>query len=209
MSTRSLISSVAAIALLISSTAHAQAGRRPAAAADPDLKELEAYTLTMDTLNKIDRANRAMIAALQKDPKYAERIKLGQELAALKKKSETTEADDKRIEDIEARIEKFDEANQKDDGPSNTLSDIERKINAMPGMAAALKQEGVTARDYAKFTMAVVQAGFALGAKQMTEKMGKPFTMPEGLNPANIKFVQEHEADIKKLQQTYEQANIK
>jgi hypothetical protein len=136
-------------------------------------------------------------------------MKLSKELDALKKKEERTEAEDKRVEDLEARIEKLDAANDNDEGPTNTLSDMERKVNSIPYMSAALKQEGVSARDYAKFTMAMVQASFALGAKQMTEKMGKPFTLPEGMNAANLKFVQEHEAEIKKMEAAYEQAGIK
>src|SRR4051794_15961395 len=146
----------------------AQSARRGAAAADPDVKELAAYTLTLDTLNKIDRVNKAMIANIQKDPKYAERIKLATELAGLKKKDETTDADDKRIEQIEARIEQLDAATATGEG-ANTLNGMERRIAGLPPLASALKAEGVTPREYAKFTMAVVQAGFASAGQQLSE----------------------------------------
>ena len=196
-------------ALLVASPTLAQA-RRGAASADPDMKELAAYTLTMDTLNRVDRATRAMAANLQKDPKYAERIKLGKELDALKKKDQTTEAEDKRIEELEARIEQLDNASDKDDdGDAKTLSDMERKIAAMTPLANALKAEGLTPREYAKFMMAMLQAGIAVAAKQMTEKTGKPFQVPEGMNPANVKFFQDHEAEIKKMQEAYQAAGIR
>lgn len=194
------------VALLCSSSlAQAQAARH-SAASDPDMKELASYTLTMDGLARMDRVNKAMFAAMQKDPKYAERIKLGKELADLKKKDETTEAEDKRIEQIEARIEQLDESNSSaDTSDAQTLGDMEKKIASIPFMSAALKQEGVSPREYAKFTMAMLQASFGLMAKQMSAKAGKPFQAPDGVNPANITFVEQHQAELKKLQDSYAQ----
>lgn len=205
MSTRTLgpLVVTALTALLLCSPASAQTGRRNTAS-DPDMKELAAYTLTMDSLNKIDRVNRDLAAALEKDPKYGERIRIGKELAQLKAKSETTPADDKRIEELEARADKLDEANDaKDSSDAKTLSEMEQKINSIPPMAGALRQEGVSARDYAKFMLAMMQAGFAAAAQQMSAKSGKPMQLPEGINPANVKFVQEHEAELKKMEEGY------
>jgi hypothetical protein len=201
--------SITALLLFCPIVASAQASR---AAADPDMKELAAYTLTMDTLNRIDRANRLMVANLQKDPKYAERIALGKELDALNKKDEPTDAENKRIEQIQARIDQLDAADDQDDdddGPDQTLSDMERKIAGIAPLAAALKAEGVSPREYAKFTMAMLQAGFAAAGQQMAEKMGKTFQLPAGVNPANVKFVHDHEADIKKMQEAYQASSIK
>lgn len=192
-----------------SSAALAQAPRRgAAAAADPDMKELAAYTLTLDTLNKMDRVNKAMIANIQSDPKYTERVKAGKELAELKKKDDTTEAEDKRIEQLEARIEQLDAANDSG-GDAKTLTDMERKIAGMPALAGALKAEGVAPREYAKFMMALVQASFALAGQRLAETHRTAVPMPEGVNPANVKFVQEHAAEIKKMQAAYEQAGIR
>jgi hypothetical protein len=156
--------------LLCSSPTFAQAARRKAAD-DPDMKELASYTLTMDGLNKVDAANKAMIAAIKKDP-------------SLKPKDD----DDST-------------------GDAKTLTDMEKKINGMPVMAAALKQAGMSARDYAKFMMAMMQASFAEMAKQMSAKAGKPFQTPEGVNPANITFVEQHQADLKKLEESYNALN--
>jgi hypothetical protein len=159
-----------ALLLLCSSPTFAQAARRKAAD-DPDMKELASYTLTMDGLNKVDAANKAMIAAIKKDP-------------SLKPKDD----DDST-------------------GDAKTLTDMEKKINGMPVMAAALKQAGMSARDYAKFMMAMMQASFAEMAKQMSAKAGKPFQTPEGVNPANITFVEQHQADLKKLEESYNALN--
>jgi small-conductance mechanosensitive channel len=207
---KTLVAALSIAALVVSTSATAQTGRRASAAsADPDMKELAAYTLTMDTVNRVDRAMHAMAANMAKDPKYAEQMKLQKELEALKKKDDTTAAEDKRMEQIEARLEQLEAESSKDTGDTNSISDMERKINAMPVMANALKQEGVSARDFAKFSLAMLQASFAVGAKQMTAKSGKPFQLPEGVNPANIKFVEEHQAELKKLQDNYGQFSVK
>jgi hypothetical protein len=169
MSKLGLTISSLAIALVCSSTISAQGARRKAAD-DPDMKELAAYTLTMDALNKVDAANKAMIAAIQKNP-------------SLKPKDDDA------------------------GGDAKTLSDMERKINSMPVMASALKQSGISARDYAKFTMAMMQASFAEVAKQMSAKSGKPFQVPDGVNPANITFVEQHQADLKKMEDGYNALN--
>jgi hypothetical protein len=170
MSTLARTMTSIALLLLCSSPTFAQAARRKAAD-DPDMKELASYTLTMDGLNKVDAANKAMIAAIKKDP-------------SLKPKDD----DDST-------------------GDAKTLTDMEKKINGMPVMAAALKQAGMSARDYAKFMMAMMQASFAEMAKQMSAKAGKPFQTPEGVNPANITFVEQHQADLKKLEESYNALN--
>lgn len=157
-----------AVLLVCSSSASAQARRK--AADDPDMKELAAYTLTMDGLNKVDRVNRDMLAAIKKDP-------------SLKPKDDDASSDAK------------------------TLGDMEKKMNAIPVFASALKQEGMSARDYAKFTMAMMQAGFALVGKQMAAKTGKPFNLPDSVNPANVTFVEQHQAELKKLEDSYNALN--
>ena len=60
-------------------------------------------------------------------------------------------------------------------------------------MAAALRKEGLTAREYSKFMLAMLQSGFAAGL----QKAGLLKQTPEGVNPANIKFIIDHEEDLK------------
>lgn len=170
----------------------------PRASADPDLRELASYTLTMDTVNKVDRALRSMITELKKDPKFAEAGRLRTELDALRKKDETTEAEDKRIEEIEAKLETLENDNNPlgmDD--AKTISDMAAKIQKTPVVASALRREGLTPREYSTFMLAMIQAGFAAGL----QKSGLLKETPEGTNPANIKFVLDHEQELAKLQQ--------
>ena len=190
-----------AIALPLALTP-SQASQTLKARADADLKELSTYMLSMDTLNKIDRAMRTFAVEIKKDPKYQEAMRLEAEMKALEKKfedSEPTEADQKRHEAIEARLEAL-----KDDGSLNmsdaqTINDMAARIQKQPAMAAALQREGLTGREYAKFMMAMLQAGLTAGL----QKAGALKEIPAGTNPANVKWIVDHEADLKKLQESW------
>jgi hypothetical protein len=172
---------------------------RTRSSADPDLNEIASYTLTMDVVNKVDRVNRSMLATLKTDPRFAEAAKLETELEALRKKDETTEAEDKRKEQIEARLEALTTRQEKlfNLNDAKTLADMTARIQAFTPLVSALQKEGLSARDYAKFMLTLIQTGFAAGL----QKAGMLKETPEGVNPANIKFVLEHEEDLKKLQQ--------
>lgn len=167
---------------------------------DTDLKELSTYTLTLDTLNKVDRATRAMIVELKKDPKFQEMERIEGELEALRKKDEPTEDETKRIETLEARREELKASTDAFNMNSATsISEMADQIQKEPRMAGPLQREGLPPREFAKFMLAMVQAGFAAGM----QKAGLLKNTPEGTNPANIKWVLEHEAEIQKLQQAW------
>jgi hypothetical protein len=171
---------------------------------DPDLKELATYTLSMDTLHKVDRAMRSFAVEIKKDPKYAEATRLEAELKALEKKfqeqeTEPSAADLKRGEAIEARLEVLKGEGSMNMSDAQTINDMAAKIQKLPAMAAALQREGLTARDFAKFTLAILQAGLAAGL----QKAGMLKQTPEGTNPANIKWILEHEAELAKFQKAW------
>jgi hypothetical protein len=190
------MTTLVAAALIVSSATPAALGQKPL---DPDLKEMSTYVLTMDTLHKVDRAMRSFIAAAQKDPRYQEQQKLEAELEQIKGKEEPTEADEKRMEAIGERLESL----EKDAGMSwnnaNTISEMAAEVQRQPLMAASLQREGLTAREFSKFMLGMIQAGFAAGL----QKAGLLKTTPEGTNPANIKWVLEHEAELAKLQASW------
>ena len=171
----------------------------PKLVADADLRELSTYTLTMENVNKFARVQNALVALEKQDPRFAESVKLKAELDALRKKDETTEADDKRMEAIALRLETLENQNDKPGlnmNDAKNLDEMAAKIQAFPPIMTILRKEGLTAREYSKFFLAMLQAGFAAGL----QKAGMLKTTPEGVNPANIKFVIEHEEDLKKLQ---------
>jgi hypothetical protein len=172
------------------------------ARANADLKELSTYTLSMDTMNKVDRAMRSYGTELKKDPKAQESMKLEAEMKALEKKfedTEPTEADQKRIEAIEARLDALKGEGSLNMSDAQTISDMAAKIQKQPAMISALQREGLTAREFAKFFMAMLQAGLAAGL----QKAGMLKETPEGTNPANIKWILEHEAELAKMQKAW------
>lgn len=167
---------------------------------DADLRELSTYTLTMDTLNKVDRAVRAMMVEMKKDPRFIEEQKLEAELEALRKKDETTEADDRRMEEIQAKLDALESTNDSlNMSDANTIDEMAARLQKLPFAVNALKREGLTPRDYSKFLLASVQAGLAAAVQKMGAK-----EIPAGTNPANVKFMIEHEADFKKMQEAWD-----
>jgi hypothetical protein len=168
--------------------------------ADADLKELSTYTLTMETLNKVDRAMRTAVAEMRKDPKFQEIERLKGELEALKKKDETTEEEDRRMETLGLRIEELESAaTPLKMNDAATISEMAANIQKEPRLAGPLQREGLTPREFSKFMLAMIQAGFAAGM----QKAGLLKTTPEGTNPANIKWVLDHEAELQKMQQAW------
>jgi len=187
----------AALSLVVSLAGPAVQASKPM---DADLKELSTYALTAETLNKVDRAMRTAIAEMKKDPKFQEIERLKGELAALKKKDETTEQEDSRMATLALRIEELEaDANPLKLNDSATISEMAANIQKEPRLAGALQREGLAPREFSKFMLAMLQAGFAAGM----QKAGLLKTTPEGVNPANIKWVLEHEAELQKLQQAW------
>ena len=188
------------LALVVSLVpAGALAAQKPSS--DPDLRELASYTLTMDTLNKIDRATRALYAAAKTDPRFAQQQKLKAELKTLKQKEEPTDADQAKIEELEEKISALGKQSPLAKGDENeTLSQFAARLEKEPLVATALRREGLTAREYCKFLVAMLTSGFAA---QM-QKTGLLKETPEGTNPANVKFMLEHGDEIERLQKAWD-----
>jgi hypothetical protein len=168
---------------------------------DPDLKEMSTYLLTMDTLHKVDRAMRAYIVEAQKDPRFQEEQKLKAEQEKLQAKEEITDADQQRIDAIDKRLEEIDQSSQGMNwNNAKNLSEMAAQIQKEPRMAAALQREGLTPREFSKFMLGMIQAGFAAGL----QKAGMLKTTPEGTNPANIKWILDNEAELQKIQRAWE-----
>ena len=77
-----------------------------------------------------------------------------------------------------------------------SLGDMEKVVKQVPAMVDALGKENITPREYAKFTLAMIQASLAAAL----QKGGSP--LPESVAPENVKFVIDHEAEIQKIQQS-------
>jgi hypothetical protein len=174
-------------------------GARPS---DADLKEIASYKLTMETVEKVKVATRAMIAAIKKDPKYQQMLKLDAEIEALEKKDDRTEAEDAKLAALNEEKEKLESAS---DGPlslgqANSLSEMEANIRKSPAIANALQSAGMSPREYSTFMMAMIQASMVAGFK----KAGMMKELPKDVNPENVKFIEEHEAELKAMQAEFE-----
>jgi hypothetical protein len=182
-----------------------------------DEKELAAYTLTLATLKKVVAATRAMSEEMMNDPKYQQLMKFDEQIEALEKeleplqaKDEPTEADEAKMDSLLEQIEKARERKEQaeeamsSDSPdmnnAQTLDDMERAFAKIGPMTRALKREGLSPREYAKFTMAMLQAGMIHGFSQGKVDYAK---LPAGVNPENVKFIAAHKAELDAMQQEF------
>lgn len=186
------------------------------AAQTADEKELAAYVLTMPTLNKVMAAMRVMAQEMRKDPKYQQLMKFDADIEALEKqleplqaKDETTPAEDKKIESLLEQVEKLREQKEQAEeamselvpmGNMRSLDDMERGMAKFPPMVRALKSQGLSPREYAKFMMVMLQAGMIYGFSQGKVDYAK---LPAGVNPENIKFIIAHKAELDAMQKEF------
>jgi hypothetical protein len=157
------------------------------------MAELAAYRLNTATLQRVVTATRALGQALESDPKYKGYMAAQKELKTLEAKEDPTPAEQQRIEALERQIERMSAG--MDDGEARTLAEMERKIGAMPHMPEALAKAGLSPREYAKFTLAMIQAGFVAGMK----RAGQLKQVPPDVSMENVQFVLDHEKEIAEL----------
>ncbi|MEX1130311.1 MAG: hypothetical protein WD227_11220 [Vicinamibacterales bacterium] len=193
--TRSFLPALFALAFIAGSTADVAAQKTLSA----DEKELAAYTLTMPTVRKMAAATKAIAQEMARDPKMMELEKLKARMDVLQQKDELTEAEaaevEKLVERMEALEEEIDKADIADDNA--TLADMEATLKKHPAAMRALAAEGLAPREYARCMMALLQAamieGFSQGKADLTN-------LPDGVNPANVRFVREHKVELEALQ---------
>ena len=165
-----------------------------------DAKELASYRLTMETVKKVQAATVSMIEAMTKDPGLQKLRKIESELEALEKKEELSEAEIERETALQTQKEELRASNAFELGAANSLDEMEASVKKAPIVANALEQAGLTPREYGKFLMAMIQASVAAGFK----KSGMIKELPKDVNPENVKFVEEHEAELRAMQAEFE-----
>ena len=170
-------------------------------ATDADTREIAMYRLTLDGLRKVMNVNRALVQQLAQDPKAREAAAIEKEIAALEEKDDLPDADQKRLDALRAKLDELEQAGENPlGGESKSLEDMEARIRSYPPLMQALKKEGMTPRDYGKFWLAFIQASFVQGFK----KSGMLKELPPDVNPENVKFVEEHAAEIAAMQKEFE-----
>lgn len=183
------------VSTLILTTALSAAAQLPP---NPDAKELQGYTLTMSALKQFIAATRYMVEAAKGDPRMSKMMALEKEIEALREKEEPTDADMARQEQLETDLEAMEDSLPNFNlAEAKDLDEMEKTIRSQPLMANALAKAGMTPRDYGKFTLTFFQASMLHGMM----KGGLIKELPKDMNPDNIAFVRDHEAEITKLTQ--------
>jgi hypothetical protein len=175
------------------------AGAGAAAVQDADEKELAAYRLTREGLDRYAAVMKALLVEMKTDPRFAEIAKIQAAIDRLQDKDELTAADEKRLEELEAKLEQLEAATalSLDDG---SLADLEAQIRKNPAMTAALKTGGMAPREYAKFSIVLFQASMAVGMK----RAGLLKELPKEIAAENVRFVEQHEKELEVLQRQLE-----
>jgi hypothetical protein len=190
-----------ALAVLVASPALAQLPLK--SLNDPDAKELAAYRLTVPTLNKVVVATRTMMAEMKKDPSFQDVARIETEINALEKKDELTQAEQERLDGLIAKKEALEDSmGGLSMSNARTLDDMVAQIKKIPPMMAGLDAAELSPREYSKFMLSMLQAGMVAGFK----KAGMMKEIPKEVPAENVKFMEEHEAELKALQQEMQAA---
>lgn len=86
-----------------------------------------------------------------------------------------------------------------------SLDDMARRIDSHPAMREAVREAGFSAREFATFTMAMVQAAMASSVLEMRPNDDQDSLAREmKASMENIRFLREHEAEITQRQEALE-----
>jgi len=186
---RSIHAAIALFASLAPVPAAAQGGQ-----SDADTREVLAYRLTMPKLRALGTALAEFQRQREADPAYQALAKKRLELAALIDKEELTDAESRRMVQLEDEIAAADEAEEADDG-DQSLDAMVRRINADPRAAGALKRAGLEPREAVTMQLAFIQA--ALAAELL--ESGSIKEIPKDTNADNVRLYQANKAEIATL----------
>lgn len=158
------------------SAASASAAPAPGGGSKTDAEELRDYTLNMEDVRKWVQAQRTM-AAIERESAAA------------------TPAADPETETETEETEP--------EGDSQTLDGIQARVEGIPEFKRVVEATGLGAREYALVTLAYMQAGMATAAVQMGADRDSLATALQ-INPANVAFIQENEAELNRLMKEME-----
>lgn len=160
-----------------------------------DLREVQAYRLSMPKLNQLNQAMADLYRQRDADPAYQQVLKKKKELATLNEKDELTDAERERLEQLEREIEEGEQGEDGSEDKDQSLSALAQRMASDPRVAGALKRANLAAREAATMQLALLQVAFAVGMKES----GAIKEIPKDVNPDNVKFYQANRAAIEKL----------
>jgi hypothetical protein len=114
-----------------------------------------------------------------------------------------TMADVRKFEAANANLAKHPKAEQDDEdaegeNDNESLDEMAVRIESNPIARKAVEAAGLSARQYVVITMALFQASLAQYAVDQGADPGK-IARETGVNPANIRFVKEHKAELEQM----------
>ena len=163
---------------------------------EADTREVQAYRLTLPKMKQLNDflvdANRQREA----DPARQQLLKKKQEVEALSAKDQLTQAEQARLAQLEREISDA-EVEEEDAQPNmdQSLSEMAARMSADPRIAGALKRAGLAPREAATLQLAFIQAALTAGLLEA----GTIQEIPKEVNGANVKFLQDHKAEIAAL----------
>ncbi len=84
-----------------------------------------------------------------------------------------------------------------DSDPNQSLDDMTRRIDSEPMVRDAIREAGLSPREYVLITMSMMQTGMADAVLKMRPKDNQDSLIREmKANPANVEFYREHQAEI-------------
>lgn len=86
---------------------------------------------------------------------------------------------------------------QGDEESPGTIADIAALYDRHPALKRAITSAGMTTREYTTFMMSMFQAGMA--AWMVQQQQGKFDKVPAGTPHENIRFYQQHEAELNRI----------
>jgi len=112
-----------------------------------------------------------------------------------------TMADVRKFAAANANLAKHPKVEQGDDDAEDeneSLDEMAARIESNPVARKAVEAAGLSARQYVVITMALFQASLAQYAVDQGADPGK-VAGETGVNPANIRFVKEHKAELEQM----------
>jgi len=96
--------------------------------------------------------------------------------------------------------EDSDDSDDSTDGEAGdeSLDEMAKRFERMPDARKAIEGAGLTSRQFAVITMAFMQAAFAQAAVEAGADPAK-IARDAHVNPANLKFVKEHKAELEQM----------
>ena len=88
-----------------------------------------------------------------------------------------------------------------DDSNDDSMEDMQRKIEAEPALASAIRDAGLSPREYTVLTISMMQSAMAAGVLKMRPKDNQDSLVREmKANIENVRFMQQNEAELQRKQ---------